>query len=95
MAGYQRGWLRGDESPGLFVVAIAIPLSMGMAEVAGIPPVAGLYTCVLPLVADACIGAHRHLVIGLDDLHRGDAGGRRRAPRRPVTPGGTSRWPAG
>lgn len=53
-------------SAGVLVVAIAIPLSMGMAEVAGVPPVAGLYTCVLPLVAYACIGASRHLVIGLD-----------------------------
>jgi high affinity sulfate transporter 1 len=50
----------------LLVVAIAIPLSMGMAEVAGVAPVAGLYTCVLPLIAYACIGASRHLVIGLD-----------------------------
>jgi high affinity sulfate transporter 1 len=50
----------------LLVVAIAIPLSMGMAEVAGVAPVAGLYTCVLPLIAYAFVGASRHLVIGLD-----------------------------
>jgi sulfate permease, SulP family len=64
--GYERAWLRGDIATGLLVVAIAIPLSMGMAEVAGVPPVAGLYTCVLPLIAYSCIGASRHLVIGLD-----------------------------
>ena len=47
-------------------MAIAIPLSMGMAEVAGMPPVAGLYSCVLPLAAYALFGSSRQLVIALD-----------------------------
>src|SRR4030065_183338 len=43
-----------------------IPLRMGVAEVAGIPPVAGLYSCVLPLLAYALFGSSRQLVIALD-----------------------------
>ena len=64
--GYRRSWVPRDLTAGLLIVAIAIPLSMGMAEVAGMPPVAGLYSCVLPLVAYAIFGSSRQLVIALD-----------------------------
>jgi high affinity sulfate transporter 1 len=64
--GYRRSWLPRDLTAGLLIVAIAIPLSMGMAEVAGMPPIAGLYSCVLPLVAYAIFGSSRQLVIALD-----------------------------
>lgn len=64
--GYRRGWLGKDLVAGALIVAIAIPLSMGMAEVAGMPPVAGLYSCVLPLLAYALFGSSRQLVIALD-----------------------------
>jgi MFS superfamily sulfate permease-like transporter len=64
--GYRRPWLAKDLTAGALIVAIAIPLSMGMAEVAGMPPVAGLYSCVLPLVAYALFGSSRQLVIALD-----------------------------
>jgi high affinity sulfate transporter 1 len=64
--GYRRSWVPRDLTAGLLIVAIAIPLSMGMAEVAGMPPIAGLYSCVLPLVAYAFLGSSRQLVIALD-----------------------------
>ena len=64
--GYRRSWLGKDLVAGVLIVAIAIPLSMGMAEVAGMPPVAGLYSCVLPLLAYALFGSSRQLVIALD-----------------------------
>ncbi|HSL09780.1 MAG TPA: SulP family inorganic anion transporter [Actinomycetota bacterium] len=64
--GYERSWIGRDVGAGVLIVAIAIPLSMGMAEVAGMPPVAGLYSCVLPLVAYAVFGSSRQLVIALD-----------------------------
>lgn len=64
--GYQRQWLVADCVTGLLIVTIAIPLSIGMAEVAGVDPVVGLYTCVFPLVAYAAFGSSRHLVLGLD-----------------------------
>jgi MFS superfamily sulfate permease-like transporter len=64
--GYRLAWLPRDLAAGVLVVAIAIPLSMGMAEVAGMPPVAGLYSCILPLIAYAPSGSSRQLVIALD-----------------------------
>jgi sulfate permease, SulP family len=64
--GYQRSWLLSDVVAGLLIVTIAIPLSMGMAEVAGVAPVVGLYTCVLPLIGYALLGSSKHLVLGLD-----------------------------
>ena len=62
--GYRWTWLPRDVTAGILVVAIAI--SMGMAEVAGMPPIAGLYSCVLPLIAYALFGSSRQLVIALD-----------------------------
>lgn len=64
--GYQRQWIVADCITGLLIVTIAIPLSIGMAEVAGVDPVVGLYTCVFPLIAYAAFGSSRHLVLGLD-----------------------------
>lgn len=64
--GYRWSWLPKDLGAGALIVAVAIPLSMGMAEVAGMPPVTGLYCCLLPLVAYALLGSSRQLVIALD-----------------------------
>jgi high affinity sulfate transporter 1 len=64
--GYRRAWVARDLTAGVLIVAVAVPLSMGMAEVAGMPPVAGLYSCVLPLIAYALLGSSRQLVVALD-----------------------------
>jgi hypothetical protein len=61
--GYRWEWLPRDLTAGLLIVALAIPLSMGMAEVAGMPPIAGLYSCILPLVAYALFGSSPQLVV--------------------------------
>ena len=66
LRGYERSWLSRDLTAGVLIVALAIPLSMGMAELAGMPPVAGLYSCILPLVAYAFFGSSRQLVVALD-----------------------------
>ena len=64
--GYRRSWLVRDLIAGSLIAAVAIPLSMGMAEVAGLPPIVGLYSCVLPLVAFAVFGSSRQVVVALD-----------------------------
>jgi len=66
LRGYRRAWLPRDLTAGVLIVALAIPLSMGMAELAGMPPVAGLYSCILPLVAYAVFGSSPQLVVALD-----------------------------
>lgn len=61
---YRSATLRHDAVAGLTVAALAIPASMGFAEVAGVPPVAGLYALLLPVLAYAVLGTSRQLVVG-------------------------------
>lgn len=60
-----RYW-RKDLVVGLSVAAIAVPSSLGMAELAGVPPTAGLYATMFPLAVYLLFGSSRHLVIGPD-----------------------------
>ena len=64
LEGYQRASFLRDGVAGLTVAALAIPSAMGFAEVAGLPPVAGLYALLLPVVAYALLGTSRQLVVG-------------------------------
>ena len=61
---YRRSWLRGDILAGLTVAAYLIPQVMAYAEVAGLPPVTGLWAIVAPLAAYALLGSSRQLSIG-------------------------------
>ncbi|MXP21333.1 STAS domain-containing protein [Gordonia sp. HNM0687] len=63
---YDRAWLRGDLVAGVVLTALLIPAGMGYAEVAGLPPVTGLYATVIPLLAYAIVGPSRILVLGPD-----------------------------
>ena len=58
--------LANEASAGALVTVTAVPLAIGLAAVAGVPPVAGLLTCVWPLVVFAVLGSSPHLKIGLD-----------------------------
>jgi len=48
---YPGAWLRSDLVAGLTVAALIIPLSIGYASVAGLPPEVGLYASMAPLIA--------------------------------------------
>jgi len=61
---YQRGWLRRDVLAGLTVAAYLVPQVMAYAEVAGLPPVAGLWAIIGPLAVYAVLGSSRQLSIG-------------------------------
>ena len=63
---YRRAWLWPDVRAGLVVTALMIPAGMGYAQVAGLPPVTGLYASIVPLVVYAVFGPSRILVIGPD-----------------------------
>ncbi|MEE4026069.1 SulP family inorganic anion transporter [Gordonia sp. PKS22-38] len=63
---YERSWLRGDLVAGVVLTALLIPAGMGYAEVAGLPPVTGLYATIIPLLAYAIVGPSRILVLGPD-----------------------------
>jgi len=64
--GYQRSWLGKDVVSGLVLSALLVPQGMAYAELAGLPPVTGLYTSILCLIGYAIFGPSRVLVLGPD-----------------------------
>jgi high affinity sulfate transporter 1 len=63
---YRRSDLRPDVMAGVSVAAVAIPVGVAYAELAGFEPVVGLYASILPLVAYAIFGTSRQLIVGPD-----------------------------
>jgi len=63
---YRRPWLRSDLIAGIVLAAILVPQGMAYAELAGLPPVTGLYTTIACLVGYALFGPSRVLVLGPD-----------------------------
>ncbi len=66
VASYQRSWLSKDVVAGLVLSALLVPQGMAYAELAGLPPVTGLYTSILCLLGYALFGPSRILVLGPD-----------------------------
>ena len=44
---YERSWLSKDIVAGLVLTALLVPQGMAYAELAGLPPITGLYTSIL------------------------------------------------
>ncbi|MBO0885389.1 MAG: sodium-independent anion transporter, partial [Mycobacterium sp.] len=63
---YQRRWLPKDVVAGLVLSALLIPQGMAYAQLAGLPPITGLYTSILCLLGYAVFGPSRVLVLGPD-----------------------------
>ena len=63
---YRRENLPYDVAAGLSVAAVALPVGVAYAELAGFRPVVGLYASILPLVAYALFGTSRQLIVGPD-----------------------------
>jgi high affinity sulfate transporter 1 len=64
LRGYERSWLRGDVLAGLTVAAYLVPQVMAYADLAGLPPVTGLWAIMAPLALYVLLGSSRHLSIG-------------------------------
>lgn len=62
--GYGRDALTNDVSAAVIVTIMLIPQSLAYALLAGLPPQAGLYASILPLVAYALFGSSRVLAVG-------------------------------
>ena len=63
---YRREWLRSDLVAGLSVAAVALPIGIAYAQLAGFPPVVGIYSAILPPVAYALFGSSRQLIVNPD-----------------------------
>ena len=61
---YGRSDFQHDLIAGLIVAAISVPQAVAYAFLAGLPPQAGLYACLLPMVVYTLLGSSRHLVVG-------------------------------
>ena len=66
MREYRRSWLASDLIAGLVLTALLVPVGMGYAQAAGLPPITGLYATIVPLVAYAAFGPSRVMVLGPD-----------------------------
>ncbi len=63
---YERTWLSRDMIAGIVLVTLLVPQGMAYAELAGLPPITGLYTTVICLVAYAFVGPSPTLILGPD-----------------------------
>lgn len=63
---YRAGDFPHDLVAGLSVAAVALPVGVAYAELAGFSPVVGLYSTMLPMVLYALFGTSRQLIVGPD-----------------------------
>ncbi|HMQ69801.1 MAG TPA: SulP family inorganic anion transporter [Ignavibacteria bacterium] len=63
---YKREYLLKDIFAGLSVAAIVLPIGIAYSAIIGLPPQAGLYSSILPMMAYALMGSSRQLIMGPD-----------------------------
>lgn len=61
---YSKAWLKQDLFAGLVVGVMLIPQGMAYAMIAGLPPIYGLYTAIVPTIVYAILGTSRHVSVG-------------------------------
>src|SRR4051794_35160026 len=66
ISSYRRAWVPQDGIAGLVLTSLLVPQGMAYAELAGLPAVTGLYTSITCLLAYACFGPSRVLILGPD-----------------------------
>jgi high affinity sulfate transporter 1 len=66
VSSYQRAWLARDVIAGVVLTTLLVPQGMAYAELAGLPPITGLYTSILCLLGYSVFGPSRILVLGPD-----------------------------
>ena len=61
---YKKDWLKGDISAGITVGVMLVPQGIAYAMIAGLPPIYGLYTALIPQIIYAIFGTSRQLSVG-------------------------------
>ena len=62
----RREWLTWDIVAGVVLTTLLVPQGMAYAELAGLPPITGLYTSIMCLLGYTAFGPSRILVLGPD-----------------------------
>lgn len=65
-AGFQPAWIRSDVTAGLAIATVAVPSAIAYPAIAGLPPEAGIYASLFPLIGYALFGPSRKLIVGPD-----------------------------
>lgn len=63
---YNKENLAKDMVAGLIIMAVSIPISMGYAQIAGLPAVYGLYGSVFPILIFALFSTSQQFIFGVD-----------------------------
>ena len=63
---YRAEDLKKDLPSGIIVALVSIPIAMGYAQIAGLPPVYGLYGSLLPILVFGLITSSPRFVFGVD-----------------------------
>ena len=63
---YDKKNLPKDMFAGLIIMAVSIPISMGYAQIAGLPAVYGLYGSVFPILLFALFSTSPQFIFGVD-----------------------------
>ena len=58
--------LPGDIFSGIIIAAVSIPISMGYAQISGIPAIYGLYGSVFPILFFALFSTSKQFIFGVD-----------------------------
>ena len=66
LRGYNLQFLKKDIPAGIIVALVSIPISIGYALVAGLPPIYGLYGSLLPILVYGLITSSPRFVFGVD-----------------------------
>lgn len=61
---YEKAWFKGDLYAGITIGVMLIPQGIAYAIIAGLPPIYGLYTAMIPQIVYAFLGTSRQLAIG-------------------------------
>ena len=72
---YKKEYLINDIISGIVVALISIPISMGYAQVAGLPVVYGLYGSLFPVLIFGLLSTSPQFVFGVDAAPAALAGG--------------------
>ncbi len=62
--GYRRSWLPDDVSAGLTLALLSVPQAIAYAIMAGLPPIYGLYSCIVVGIIGSLMSSSEHLVPG-------------------------------